>query len=89
MMAEQTVREQLAEAMETCVGELTNIDASFKERWEASKVGIAALDRHRAEPEGVDGCICPDCPRCSAAKDEDDTCACWQAGHATGLEVKE
>lgn len=96
----QTVREQLVEALECMEPLLRSFDnwCRIDRRNQcqshlgdkpcsvvaARRAFNKALDRARAEPEGVDGCICVDCPRCSSAKDEDDTCACWEAGHAEG-----
>ena len=68
----QTVTEQLVEALKTCLGELTNVDASLDERHEAALGGLLALDRARAEP-------CTDA--CLHHKDDDlPDCPCYEAG---------
>ena len=56
----------------------------------------AALDRHRAEPECGPGCGCgTDCPCYQDGANEghsmgcnDDSCACYEAGHQAGLEAQ-
>lgn len=88
--AEKTVREQLAEPLEmvfdSWFDKPSNIEL-VEPRW--LELARLALARHRAEPEAVEGCICVDCPRCTGAKDEDDTCCCWEAGHGAGLAAQE
>ena len=109
-MAEQTVREQLVEALE----EIAKGEGRFNRDHlihcentveDMKALAVAALDRARAEPEEsvcTAACDQPseqhttsDCPCYEAGANEghssgcnDDSCACWEAGHAAGLEAQ-
>ena len=97
---EQTVREQLVAALDRTADSYHRHWCPDKIAFKDCKYPVCsdnrlALDRARTEPVCADERCGTDCPCYQAGANEghssgcnDDSCVCWEAGHAAGLEAQ-